>query len=184
MRVEPDRGPRLPALVLFGLVSLAVSGPAGAHGAPDADKVPAGVVKASITEQPGIPGLSTLILDAPRPGILLSYRGNEPITILGTEGEAFLRFSPDRVEAYTGSASWQALPEATVSKAASTEAGAWITLSNSNSFGWLDPRLNALEGAHGDAGEFAQWRIPIRSESGPVRHLRGELSFESYSTAP
>ena len=187
MHFEPSRTGTSAALVLFGLVSLSVSGLAGAHGAPDADNIPSGVVKASITEQPGIPGLSTLILDAPRPGIMLSYRGEEPITILGTEGEEFLRFSQNRVEAYTGSASWQALPKASQGVAdAESESGTWVTLSNSGSFGWLDPRLNALQDAHGDAGEFAQWRIPVKSGSGSgtepisVHHIAGELTFKAF----
>lgn len=181
MHFEPSRTGTSAALVLFGLMSLSVCGLAGAHGAPDADNIPSGVVKASITEQPGIPGLSTLILDAPRPGIMLSYRGEEPITILGTEGEEFLRFSQNRVEAYTGSASWQALPNAPQGIAsAASESGTWVTLSNSGSFGWLDPRLNALQDAHGDAGEFAQWRIPVKSESASVHHIAGELTFKTF----
>ncbi|WP_273428911.1 hypothetical protein [Marinobacter sp.] len=185
MNFEPSRTGTSATLVLFGLVSLSVSGLAGAHGAPDADNIPSGVVKASITEQPGIPGLSTLILDAPRPGVMLSYRGEEPITILGTDGEAFLKFNQNRVEAYTGSASWQALPSAPQGVAdAASETGTWVIVSNSGSFGWLDPRLNALQDAHGDAGEFAQWRIPVKlgsgSESTSVHHIVGELTFKAF----
>ncbi len=183
MNFELSRTGTPAALVLFGLMSLSVSGLAGAHGAPDADNIPSGVVKASITEQPDIPELSTLILDAPRPGIMLSYRGDAPITILGTEGEEFLRFSKNRVEAHTGSTSWQALPNASQGLAhAAGDSGSWITLSNSGSFGWLDPRLNALQDAHGDAGEFAQWRIPVKpaAESASIRHIAGELTFKAF----
>ncbi len=182
MNFERSRTGVPAALVLFGLVSLAVSGPAGAHGAPDADNVPAGVIKASITEQPDIAGLNTLILDAPRPGIMVSYRGQEPITLLDSNGEDFLRFSRHRVEAHTGSTSWQLLPNAPEALKAASGTGDWVTLSNSGSFGWLDPRLNALEGAHGDAGEFARWRIPVRSASGSaaVQHIGGELTFKTF----
>ena len=183
MNFEPARTGPSAALVLFGLVSLSASGLAGAHGAPDADNIPPGVVKASITEQPEIPGLSALILDAPRPGIMVSYRGEQPIILLGSNGEAFLRFSQNRVEGHTGSPSWQALPNAPQAVTATEpNSGPWVTLSDSGSFGWLDPRLNALEGAHGDAGEHARWRIPVQTtaESASVHHIGGELSFRHF----
>ena len=66
-------------LVLFGLMPLLASSPAGAHGAPDAEGAPSEIVQARITEQPNIQGLNAMILDAPRPGILLSYRGDTPL---------------------------------------------------------------------------------------------------------
>ena len=182
MNFEPSRTGTSAALVLFGLVSLSASGLAGAHGAPDANNIPPGVVKASITEQPEIPGLSTLILDAPRPGIMVSYRGEQPITLLGSNGEAFLRFSRNRVEAHTGSPSWQALPNPPQGlTGTSQEDGSWVTLSKSGSFGWLDPRLNALEGAHGDDGEHARWRIPVQSSSdSAIHHIGGDLTFKRF----
>ena len=76
-------------LVLFGLLPLMASAPAGAHGAPDAEGAPSEIVQARITKQPNIQGLNAMILDAPRPGILLSYRGDTPLTVLGTQDEAF-----------------------------------------------------------------------------------------------
>ena len=73
-------------LVLFGLACLSAPGLAGAHGALELDDVPEGFVQASITDRSEIAGLNALILSAPRPGIMLRYSGEQPITVLGTQG--------------------------------------------------------------------------------------------------
>lgn len=82
-------GTTLTALILSCLALLSAPGLAGGHGAPEVDEVPEGFVKASITSQPDIQGLRALILDAPRPGIMLRYEGDDRLTVLGTEGEQF-----------------------------------------------------------------------------------------------
>ena len=163
-------------LVLFGLLPLVASAPAGAHGAPDAEGAPSEIVQARITEQPNIQGLNAMILDAPRPGILLSYRGDTPLTVLGTQDEAFLRFTGKTVMVNTDSPSWQALPNApALLGTPSEERDRWATLSQSTSFGWLDPRLAAMENMHHREPEHQSWSITLQTASGETAMITGEL---------
>lgn len=175
-------GTTVAGLVLFGLASLSAPGLAGAHGAPDAEGVPEGIVKARITDHPDIQGLSAMILDAPRPGIMFRYKGENPLTVLGMEGEAFLRFTRTEVAVNTNSPSWKALPdrsempESGSSDGQASEQTTWMTLSRSGSFGWLDPRLNALQDAHSD-GSTQTWSIAIGTADGGTDHVGGRLTF-------
>jgi hypothetical protein len=163
-------------LVLFGLLPLMASAPAGAHGAPDAGGTPSEIVQARITKQPNIQGLNAMILDAPRPGILLSYRGDTPLTVLGTQDEAFLRFTGKTVMVNTDSPSWQALPNApALLGTPSEERDRWATLSQSTSFGWLDPRLAAMENMHHREPEHQSWSITLQTASGETAMIAGEL---------
>ena len=152
------------------------SAPAGAHGAPDAGGTPSEIVQARITKQPNIQGLNAMILDAPRPGILLSYRGDTPLTVLGTQDEAFLRFTGKTVMVNTDSPSWQALPNApALLGTPSEERDRWATLSQSTSFGWLDPRLAAMENMHHREPEHQSWSITLQTASGETAMITGEL---------
>ncbi|MBD3642174.1 MAG: hypothetical protein HUJ18_14365 [Marinobacter sp.] len=176
-------GAELNALLVSGLILLSAPGLAGAHGAPEADEIPDGFVKASITSYPDIQGLSALVLDAPRPGIMLRYRGSERLTVIGTEGEKFLRFTRDTVEVNIASASWKKLPNAprladnAATRADPSGPASWRTLSRSGSFSWLDPRLNGQRDgpARKDAGT---WSIAVETAAGNIDHIRGTLSFK------
>lgn len=171
------------ALILSGMLLLSASGLAGAHGAPEVDEVPEGFVSASIVSQPDIEGLSALILDAPQPGIMLRYKGDDQLTVLGIEGEKFLRFTSDGVEVNVASTSWQRLPDAPkLSANAATRSGpsgqvSWTTLSQSGSFGWLDPRLSERQGGDHKNDPHA-WSIAIETAEGSTEPIRGELTFK------
>lgn len=175
----------LVGMVLFGLATLAASGLAGAHGAPELDGVPAGIVKAHITERADIAGLSAMILDAPRPGILLRYNGDTPLTVLGLDGEDFLRFTRSEVAVNINSPSWKALPNSTsladtgeLDERESDQA-AWVTLSQSGNFAWLDPRLDVLKDAH-EKREPQAWSIALALAGGEPDHIGGLLTFTPY----
>lgn len=175
-------GTGMAGLVLFGLASLSAPGLAGAHGAPEVEGVPEGFVKARITDRPDIEGLSAMILDAPRPGIMLRYKGEKPLTVLGTDGEAFLRFTRTEVAVNTNSPSWRSLPNRSPAtepvSGDGQQAGhtSWMTLSQSGSFGWLDPRLNALEDSHSGDGSQT-WSIALGTADGGTDHIGGRLTF-------
>ena len=179
-------GTAFTGLVLFGLACLSASGLAGAHGGLELDDVPEGFVKASITQRPDIQGLSSLILSAPRPGIMLRYNGEESLTVLGTDGEAFLRFTRTGVSVNTASPSWKASNESPTAAASagntseSSEEPTWVTLSDSGSFSWLDPRLNSLADVHHDTDIRKEWAIGVRQANGDVDHISGTLMFTAY----
>ncbi|WOD09502.1 hypothetical protein RPW65_10445 [Pseudomonas sp. NyZ704] len=185
MTIEQTRS-AFTGLALFGLACLSASGLAGAHGAPELDDVPEGFVKASITDRPDIQGLSSLILSAPRPGIMLRYTGKESLTVLGTEGEALLQFTRTGVSVNTASPSWEASnakPPALAADATASDASAeptWVTLSDSGSFSWLDPRLNAMADVHHQADTQKEWTIAVRRANGEVEQIRGTLMYTAY----
>ncbi|MFT6466637.1 hypothetical protein [Halopseudomonas sp.] len=186
MTIEQTRS-AFTGLVLFGLACLSASGLAGAHGALELDDVPEGFVKASITDRPDIQGLSSLILSAPRPGIMLRYTGNESFTVLGTEGEALLQFTRTGVSVNTASPSWEASNDKTpalgsdAATASDTSAApTWVALSDSGSFSWLDPRLNAMADIHHQADTQQEWAIAVRRANGEVEQIRGTLMFTAY----
>lgn len=172
MKNSGQTGARLAGLALFGLASLSAPGLAGAHGAPDVEGAPEGIVKARITHQPDIPGLSAIILDAPRPGIMLRYEGSETLTVLGTEGEDFLTFSRTEVTANPQSPSWQGLPN----NLAEPDHPFRVELSQTGSYGWLDPRLDASEDMH-HKGSTSDWTIEIRTTGDDTAHISGTLSY-------
>ena len=137
-------------------------------------------MQARITEQPNIQGLHALILDAPRPGILLSYQGEQPLTVLGIEGEAFLRFTGKTVMVNPGSPSWRALPNAPDLSGITADAGeTWETLSQSASFGWLDPRLEIPAGLKHQEEVSQEWSITLQTASGERAKIVGELRRKS-----
>lgn len=173
-------------LVLFGLACLSAPGLAGAHGALELDDVPPGFVKASITEHSDMEGLNAMILSAPRPGIMLRYNGEQPITVLGMHGEAFLLFSRTGVSVNTNSPSWEALNDGAMPVARPSTASdnndepSWVTLSESGSFSWLDPRLNTMKDPqHGD-DTSKDWSIPLIRADGKADQIGGMLTYQVY----
>lgn len=172
---------RVAGLVMFGLASLSATGLAGAHGAPEVAGVPEGIVKANITEHPDIQGLNAMILDAPRPGIMLRYQGKQSLTVLGMNGEAFLRFTGTEVAVNINSPSWKALPnrEKRPDSLSDTGQTTWVTLSQSGSFGWLDPRLNVLHDARAETGAQT-WSIALSTADGKTDHVGGKLTFTPF----
>lgn len=165
--------------VLFGLVSLSVAGLAEGHGAPTVDGAPPDIIEARITHQPALPGFRAMILEGPRPGILMRYQGNQPVTVLGTGGEPFLRFTGRSVMANPNSPDWQALPNRPA-RQANEKAGEhdkdWVELSRSGSFGWLDPRLYPSHRSFNSTEGPLSWSITLRTASGDIETIAGELT--------
>ncbi|KXO06782.1 hypothetical protein [Marinobacter excellens] len=141
-----------------------------AHGAVEVDNAPEHIIQASISQPAAIPGLSAVILDAPQPGILVSYRGSHVLTVEDTQGQGLLRFSPEGVMANRSSADWPDLSQARPGMVnSSTNGRSWVKVSATPSFGWMDPRLGV---EHGEG----LWRIPVRTVSGAQSEIRGLLT--------
>ncbi|OZB12193.1 MAG: hypothetical protein B7X58_11945, partial [Marinobacter sp. 34-60-7] len=135
---------------------------------------PSAIVEARMTAKPDIPGLNAMIVDGPRPAIFLSYRGEQPLTVLGSQGEAFLKFTGHSVLVNPDSPSWQALPNAPVLP--EQEDAAWSTLSHSGSFSWLDPRLDPEARGHHDAEPLGGWSIELEIANGERERVAGLFS--------
>jgi hypothetical protein len=128
-----------------------------------------GIVEARVEDVGALKG-KALIRAMPgsaRPGLFLSYRGDSPLTLMGEQGEPFLRFSAQGVEANRHSPTWGMVAPAGspsfVDSKGDTEAR-WAKVSNGRSYGWIEPRA-----AHADtvedptrSGVVKRWSIPIR----------------------
>lgn len=183
---DSSPGGQLSALLLC-VLTLSASGLAGAHGAPEADNIPAQRVTASIENQPGIDGFSAMIVDAPRPAIFVTYRGEGAAMVQGMEGEPFLRFTDRRVMANTLSKSWQQLPDRQPStnseQGRKTGETRWVEVSASGSYGWLDPRLGDETLLSSDDQRPLRWSIPVLSDAGGRTELSGMTRLKSIERA-
>lgn len=165
--------------LLLCVMTLSASGLAGAHGAPEAQNIPSQRVTASIERQPGIDGFSAMIIDAPRPAILVTYRGKETATVQGTEGEPFLRFTSQQVMANTQSESWHKLADNQPRDGGDHDNAPgetnWVEVSGSGSYGWLDPRLNGEVLQQAGNSEGLDWSIPVVSASVGTAEVSGRM---------
>jgi hypothetical protein len=168
----------LSALVLC-VTTLAASGLAGAHGAPEAENVPSRRIAASIERNPQIDGFNAMIIDAPSPAILVTYRGEETAMIQGTEGEPFLLFTGQRVMANAHSRSWQKLgrhqPVHGNGEGEPSGGISWVEVSGSGSYGWVDPRLSGELLRHSGASNGMHWSIPVTTASTGTTAVTGRM---------
>ncbi|MDX1588161.1 MAG: hypothetical protein R3296_04425 [Oleiphilaceae bacterium] len=149
-----------------------------AHGPEGVEDVPAGLVKASIAQQPDIDGLQILLLEGPRQGILLSYQGTGSLTVLGSEQEPLLRFSHNGVEANETSPTWQKMQGH--SSPSETDAGdpRWTPVASSSRYAWMDPRLSAAEApvSTDKPQTLSQWRMGL-NHGGDTQTVSGDLHW-------
>lgn len=135
-----------------------------------------------------LPGVRAQLLAGALPGILLTAA--EPVTVLGADGEPFLRFGSDGVEANERSPTWvlsgRAAEEGTDPSGLALDPAAepvWIEVASGPSFGWLDPRAVAPDelpaGADPQAGPvtLTSWRVPLVAEDGTEVALTGETRY-------
>ncbi|WP_417531580.1 hypothetical protein [Marinobacter lipolyticus] len=163
------------AILMVGttLVSV-VPGQSNAHQPPSAEGTPEGIVRASVLQEGGIEAMGVTILDAPKPAIMVSYRGEEVLTVFDSDNEPFLRFHRDRVEANTQSSLWEVVTHS--QNSASGGDPSWVQVSGSGTFGWVDPRLSA---GHIDPDTATGWRIPVRQGQRAMSAITGRLSWRA-----
>ncbi len=160
-------------LAAGAVVATLAPGQGMAHQPPGAEGAPEGILRASIVHEGGVDAMQVMILDAPQPAIMLSYRGEETLTVLDSDNQPFLRFHGDRVEASTQSRHWQTLPQSKGSEPGSETS--WVRVSGSGSFGWVDPRLTAH--TEGRPDQTTDWRIPVKPEASDSTAITGRLSW-------
>lgn len=141
------------------------AGQALGHGAPETGNSPDSRIAATITAAPVIEGLDVMILDAPRPGLLLSYRGEQELTVLGENQEPMLRITERGVSANQDSTTYRLSDE----RQKQAQSSGWTTVSESGTYGWMDPRLAV------GSGHREEWTIEIVDENGGLFELKGSL---------
>lgn len=123
------------------------------------------------------PGVRIRMLPGRHPGLLVENAGTRSVTILGVDGEPFLRIGQAGVEANVRSATWQQSGRATIVDATPAREPAWVRVATGTRYGWVDPRLAAP--ALG-SGSLEQWRIPLLIGTEPAV-VTGERAWRTPS---
>ncbi|AZT82612.1 hypothetical protein EHN06_03120 [Marinobacter sp. NP-4(2019)] len=178
MNVRQARSAIKAMLMTSAMLTTMVAGQSSAHQPPGAEGAPEGFVRANVLHGGDTEAIRAVILDAPRPAIMVNYQGEEMLTVFDSDNQPFLRFHHDRVEANPQSRYWTSLPQ---SKGSAPDAGqAWVRVSGSGSFGWVDPRLSEERIKTPDS--TVEWRIPVRQEQKPMAAITGQLSWRPLPT--
>lgn len=172
-KTDRTSGVRLAFPALLALALAPVTGAALAHQPPGTTGAPEGITRATIIDEGGISVMSAMVLDAPKPALMIRYHGEEALTVYDGDNKPFLRFTENRVEAHVQSSQWQVLPQSRgyQSKGNTT----WVQVSGSGNFGWVDPRLSLAGGGHSD--ETAGWRIPVTQGDQQASAITGRLTW-------
>ena len=103
-----------------------------------------------------------------RPGLFVSYRGDEPLVIYDDNGLALFRFADQNVAVNRRAPTWRLIrpagaPAALPSDAASADP-VWARVSDTPSYGWIEPRLAAAAPNAPEAGvtPIKDWHIRYR----------------------
>lgn len=163
------------ASVLTAVLGLLFSSVLMAHGPESMDGVPEAVPEARIAEVPDVEGLTAMVLEGAPQGIWLAYSGPDTLTVLDRHGVPMIRFTPDGVQANTASADWP-VPRSGASSP-SSDTDEWVTVSRSDGFGWMDPRLRAQD--HHARDTSRSWRIPLTLYGGERVDLAGQLKWRN-----
>lgn len=166
--------------LLLPAALLTIAGPGMAHQPAGAEGAPEGITRATITDQGAIRTMSAMVVDAPRPALMIRYHGEDTLTVYDSDNQPFLRFSQNGVKAHTRSSQWQTLPQSRSHDV--NEGRPWVTVSGSGNFGWVDPRLSPAGGGH--PGDMARWRIPVRQGDQPISAITGKLAWQPITAPP
>jgi hypothetical protein len=153
---------------------LTVSGRFRPHAEPRGYWRPALLTRAEIA-----PKVEAAIVPGPVPALTIDNGGDEPVTIIGSHGEKFLRIGPDGVFANALSPTWLQSGRAPETASPSVpargrQAVRWTKISTGSRYTWLEWRAR---GPDDRAGRMAMpWRIPLLIGDKPVP-LRGESDW-------
>lgn len=116
-----------------------------------------------------------------RPGLFLSYHSDSPLTLMGEQGEPFLRFSQHGVEANRQSPTWASVAPAgapSFVESDNTEDVRWVQISGGRSYGWIEPRAGYAGPVEDSSrpGVVKRWQIPIRIGDSQSR-IQGETEW-------
>jgi hypothetical protein len=176
-RSSPSRPHWLWWLALGAGLVLGQVGPAPAAHAHELDPDVRSVLDEVV---PDVDGLTVEVHRSIAPQVVAEHTGDEPVTVLDTDGRPFLRFSPDGVEADLGLASFYRLndptgqppPEGAVRD--DPDAGpVWSRVAAAPVWGWFDHRMHPAiaEVPDGLADRdrpvtLSRWQIPLQVGSG------------------
>jgi hypothetical protein len=123
-----------------------------------------------------LPGVRVEIVAGRVPALYLENAGGEPVVVLGSAGEPFLRIGPDGTSANVRSPTWLASGKAAVTlepvRADARDEPLWQRQSPSPRYAWIEPRA-AAPAADGppSPGIVREWQLTLRrgTRTVPVR---------------
>jgi len=112
------------------------------------DSLQAGYWQASWTQRPKLPaGVSLMLIPGQPYGLMLSNNSAQPVTVLGREGEPFIRVSAQGTEAYLASPLWQeTAAQQGLRNVQGLKAEGWIKLNSTQRHTWIEPRTRGSSG--------------------------------------
>ncbi len=182
----------LVAVITVGLgVGFLGAAPAAAHGGPGGEEIPASNYLTSIQAVvPQVDGVEVEVIGAGWQ-LELSNRTDQDVTVLGYEGEPYLRVGPDGVfENRRSPATYlNRARDAGIEVPAAADADAspeWRRLGGGRTARWHDHRAHWMGGgpppsvrdAPGDAHVvLPEWTVPVLLGSGETMEIRGDLRW-------
>jgi len=145
------------------------------------------------------PGVRIALVPGRVASFLLQSDAREPVTVLGRDGEPFVRLSPAGVEANLHSATFAdaARLRGGASLALEPDADAdphWERLTATPSYGWVDLRTAYPEGdvpekvaKGGKRAELLRWAVPVRIGAGAaatVVRVEGVTEWKPFAAKP
>lgn len=99
--------------------------------------------------------------------LMVDNRSGKPVTLIGLDGEPWLRIGPDRVEANIASPSWRAWGRnsADAPPTDSTEPR-WITVGGGHRWSWLEPRTRPITAP--SEITTVDWTVPLVHDGKPL----------------
>jgi len=144
---------------------------------------PSGAAVARLTSSSApAPGVRVTLLPGDVPGLLVANAGREILTVLGVDGEPFLRIGPDGVAANLRSRTWResgrAGTQATVDDVA--DGPRWQPVASGPRYSWIDPRTRVVTAALD--GSTQKWTVPMRLGETPLP-VTGSTRWQAASAA-
>ncbi len=178
------------------LAVLAAAGAAAAHSGGNAN------VRAELGRLPwALSGMRVEVHETIGPQLVIENTTRRTLEVLDDAGVPFLRIGPKGVEGNVAARAWYLTysPGAVVPASAGRgDAARWIRVSTEPTFGWFEPRLDAMHidvprevSASARATEVGRWKVPLRVNgvhvvlSGPFRYEPPPAgAYTSHLTSP
>ena len=126
-----------------------------------------GYWQASWTALPTLPaGVSLMLIPGQPYGLMLSNQSAQAVTVLGRQGEPFIRVSTQGVEAYLASPLWQesATQQGLRQSNQSEPSSPWLKLNSTQRHTWVEPRTRGNNGQT----QPLHWEIRLQVGSQPL----------------
>ena len=130
---------------------------------------PSGAALARLTSSSTpAPGVRVTLLPGDVPGLMVANAGRQPLTVLGVDGEPFLRIGPDGVVANLSSRTWRESGRAgSQAEHGDTDAPRWQAVASVPRYSWIDPRTR-LDAVAPPDGATQSWTVPMRLGDVPL----------------